>query len=72
MRTHIYIYIFIPTQTYNDMVKPTDIINVPKLIYIPLFMNRHLTRIFLKKGAFKVWLEGGCLNEGTLSYKVFY
>ena len=42
MRIHIHIF-FISTQTYNDMVKPIDIIYVHKHIYIPLFMNRHLT-----------------------------
>ena len=56
--THI--HIFIPTQRYNSVVKPVDIINVRKLIYIPLFMNRHLSCIFLNKGPFKFWLEGGC------------
>ena len=69
MRMHIHIF-FISTQTYNDMVKPIDIIYVCKLIHIPLFMNRHLTyrvySIFLNKGPLKFLLEGGCINGGTL------
>ena len=51
------------------MVKPIDIIYVRKLIYIISIIyeqTSYLYSIFLNKGPFKFWLEGGCVNGGTL------